>query len=284
MSETEGLEELRAGESARYRPPAKYVPAVIGLSERIIAAARPAARDCGYALAVHGSLARDVDLLAFPWVEEATDAATVAEAIRAAIAEEIGDTWFNHDADTAQPNKPHGRSAYTLTGFGVVTTPNGQFPFVDLSVAPRLLDLAQAGASRPHVKEAEENEHVSETCQSGASRPVGGEELSDEERERLADVARRSGKRLNDWISAALLKAADEAATPSRPLGDREEDDPDRSQDEWRALLRGRDEFIVANGLWQDFAAQLPGKAPDAAAPTPSGVRERLSLSPEEGG
>jgi hypothetical protein len=46
--------------------------------------ARVVARSKGYALAVHGSLARDIDLVAVPWVEEAASAAELAEAVRAA--------------------------------------------------------------------------------------------------------------------------------------------------------------------------------------------------------
>lgn len=30
-----------------------------------------AGRDCGYAIAPHGSLARDFDLIAVPWIDEA---------------------------------------------------------------------------------------------------------------------------------------------------------------------------------------------------------------------
>lgn len=32
------------------------------------------ARDCGYALGVHGSMHRDLDLIAVPWVDEAKSA------------------------------------------------------------------------------------------------------------------------------------------------------------------------------------------------------------------
>lgn len=127
-------------EGPHYRPAPEFRLAVRRISVRIIAAARAAARPLGYALAVHGSLERDVDLLAAPWAEDAAAPETLAEAIRAAIAVELAASWFNHDEATAQPNKPHGRSAYTLTGFGTVTTPNGAFPFVDLSIMPRRAD------------------------------------------------------------------------------------------------------------------------------------------------
>ena len=37
-----------------------------------------AAQQCGYALAVHGSMARDLDLIALPWVATAEDPAELA--------------------------------------------------------------------------------------------------------------------------------------------------------------------------------------------------------------
>jgi len=33
-------------------------------------------RDCGYAIAPHGSLARDLDVIAVPWTEDAVSAET----------------------------------------------------------------------------------------------------------------------------------------------------------------------------------------------------------------
>ena len=65
----------------------------------------------GYALAVHGSLARDFDLIAVPWVTGASEPETVLAAIAASgLAARI-------DGDPER--KPHGRLAYTLSvGFG----------------------------------------------------------------------------------------------------------------------------------------------------------------------
>lgn len=119
-----------------WRPDPEHVPAIRALSLRIIDAARPAAMAHGYALAAHGSLERDVDLLAVPWTEDAAAGEVVADAICAAIAEALGESWFNHGVG-ATGIKPHGRLAYVLTGFGVVQTRKGSFPFVDLSIMPR---------------------------------------------------------------------------------------------------------------------------------------------------
>lgn len=77
------------------------------------------AESMGYALLVHGSLARDFDLVAVPWVESATDAATLAEAIRA----KVGGA-FNSEAPRTLP---HGRMAWPIH--------LGKEPYIDLSVA-----------------------------------------------------------------------------------------------------------------------------------------------------
>lgn len=69
------------------------------------------AHDHGYALAVHGSVARDFDLIAVPWAEKVSRPATLIEDICAKFAVElIGDN---------PGRKNHGRRAYTLSvGFG----------------------------------------------------------------------------------------------------------------------------------------------------------------------
>jgi hypothetical protein len=61
----------------------------------------------GYALAVHGSLASDLDLIAVPWIESASDPQLVAEEINATFAAEFSKT----DSDP----RPHGRIAYKLS-------------------------------------------------------------------------------------------------------------------------------------------------------------------------
>jgi hypothetical protein len=87
------------------------------------------ARGHGYALAVHGSMATDLDLIAVPWVREGvSDEATLIEALRVAI----GGTIREQDA---HPDlKPHGRNAYSIycnQGWG---------PYLDVSVMPRKED------------------------------------------------------------------------------------------------------------------------------------------------
>ena len=91
------------------------------------------ARALGYALALHGSLVRDLDLIAVPWTENAAP----AEDLVAAMITASG--GFTLNDETADPNdftrrnpqpKPHGRRSWKiyLDGSG----------YIDLSVLPRL--------------------------------------------------------------------------------------------------------------------------------------------------
>jgi len=87
---------------------------------------REAARKCGYAIAIHGSLSRDFDLIAAPWTDEASDMATLVEAVRSSVDGTLADDHRNPGV------KPHGRIAYTIllhewTGGA----------FIDLSVMPK---------------------------------------------------------------------------------------------------------------------------------------------------
>lgn len=90
---------------------------------------RDAAREHGYALAAHGSMARDLDLIACPWTDEAADAETLIEALRAAVG---GTVWPGFDAPNRVTPKPHGRLAYSI-----YFAPECFGPYLDVSVMPR---------------------------------------------------------------------------------------------------------------------------------------------------
>lgn len=118
----------------RFRPPPEALPDIRAVSERIIAAAVPAAHSAGYALATHGSLVRDVDLLAVPWTESALPVPALVEAVRCAVSAAVGRCLKDRGPPT---EKPHGRLAHTLILLdGAVSTEAGLFPFIDLSVIP----------------------------------------------------------------------------------------------------------------------------------------------------
>lgn len=86
------------------------------------------AREFGYAIAVHGSLQRDLDLVAIPWSEVATDAETLVQA----LCETTGGFIVPGQGASA---KPHGRVAYIIQlGAGL---------YIDLGVMPRIPDVPQ---------------------------------------------------------------------------------------------------------------------------------------------
>lgn len=90
------------------KPPPSYAPVYAAALYPQLA---EIARNHGYALAVHGSLRRDFDLIAVPWVPNPSHPRDVIEAFVSQFAiREIG----------GEPTtKEHGRIAYTLAvGFG----------------------------------------------------------------------------------------------------------------------------------------------------------------------
>ena len=89
----------------------------------------------GYALAVHGSLHKDFDLVAIPWVEEASEPLALIKAFKKATRMVI-----HHDGksdhlwkDCNPTQKPHGRKAYVLH-----VTRHGMYGgYLDISVMPK---------------------------------------------------------------------------------------------------------------------------------------------------
>lgn len=70
------------------------------------------ARLHGYALAVHGSMQSDLDLIACPWVDKATDRETLVEALREAVG---GVFDVPPPGWTTNPSpRSHGRMAWTI--------------------------------------------------------------------------------------------------------------------------------------------------------------------------
>ncbi|HLK55673.1 MAG TPA: hypothetical protein VKU00_03865 [Chthonomonadaceae bacterium] len=88
-------------------------------------------RDLGYAVAVHGSMATDLDLLACPWTEEATDPETLIKAIS-----ERFHCIYQESHQTNPAIKPHGRLAWAI-----MFDPSDDYaiggPYLDISVMPR---------------------------------------------------------------------------------------------------------------------------------------------------
>lgn len=95
---------------------------------------RHVAERCGYALAVHGSLRRDIDLVACPWRDSAIDAGSLVEHLRKTAEVIIG---FCHErkADVGrQPDKkPCGRLAWSF-----YLRHDDEPPYLDISVMPKV--------------------------------------------------------------------------------------------------------------------------------------------------
>ncbi len=99
------------------------------------------AREHGYALAVHGSMATDLDLVAIPWVEDALAPELMIEAIREKLVGWFPPTSGSDGAIVTSPvAKPHGRLAWALhfdhTDPMHVST-RLYSPYLDISVMPR---------------------------------------------------------------------------------------------------------------------------------------------------
>ena len=95
--------------------------------------ARISAWSHGYAIAIQGSFTRDLDLLAVPWTEQASDAETL-------VYEIAYRTGLENQGAPSQ--KPHGRTAYSLMLPGFT-----ECRWVDLSVLPRIEAAKQGGAN-----------------------------------------------------------------------------------------------------------------------------------------
>ena len=83
----------------------------------------------GYALALHGSMARDLDLIAIPWTDDADDPEKMIDAFHKFIMSKANiDIKGKYHAT----KKPHGRMAYSMSiGY------DGHY--LDISIMPRLL-------------------------------------------------------------------------------------------------------------------------------------------------
>lgn len=85
---------------------------------------RKAALDCGYALALHGTMQKDMDLMAMAWVEDAKPVKDLIEALDDCV----GGTVWKDFKWKHMTKKPHRREAYNITIMGDY--------FIDLSVIP----------------------------------------------------------------------------------------------------------------------------------------------------
>lgn len=91
------------------------------------------ARTAGYALAPHGSMARDLDLIAVPWTDEATSAEDLILRLIAASGGHLTPCPLvaeHANKHSVAVEKPHGRRAWSIH--------LGHQLYLDVSVMPRV--------------------------------------------------------------------------------------------------------------------------------------------------
>lgn len=93
--------------------------------DAILPSIREVARFNGYAVAVHGTLKRDIDLIAVAWTDQAKSPDDLVRVIQGAVGGILGNCLRIGDPSI----KPHGRVAYTLIHPGFC----GE---IDLSIIP----------------------------------------------------------------------------------------------------------------------------------------------------
>lgn len=99
------------------------------LLDLILPGMRRAAKDAGYAITVHGSLNRDIDLVAIPWVDrDVSSPDDLLNSLVGAVRSIVG-TAACHDK--AWEQKPHGRLAKIILAFCGQNSAH-----IDLSVMP----------------------------------------------------------------------------------------------------------------------------------------------------
>ena len=119
----------------------------------ILPALREVARRNGYALAVHGSLERDIDLIAAPWRDGASEAASLMRDFFVACRAVLGfATWPGGWTDAEKWDAPSGslpnpeRKPYGRLGYSILL---GGGPYLDVSVMPRVTDEKPLDRKRP---------------------------------------------------------------------------------------------------------------------------------------
>jgi len=90
--------------NAQTKPPPSYAPVYAAALYPQLAVI---ARKHGYALAAHGSLQRDFDLIGIPWVDEASEPEVVVA--------EFTSTFAIREIGGRPSDMPHGRRTWTLS-------------------------------------------------------------------------------------------------------------------------------------------------------------------------
>jgi hypothetical protein len=80
---------------------------------------------CGYAVAAHGSLRRDLDIIAVPWIRKAVSPDELVRRLAEVCGGRVLELPSRH---------PHGRVSYTIHLGELVQGPYTSDPYIDISV------------------------------------------------------------------------------------------------------------------------------------------------------
>ena len=93
----------------------------------ILPTIRKVARECGYAIGVHGSVTRDFDLIAVPWIKKPLKPVTLMQRIELAVCQYPRKEHFHwRTVSKTVAHKAHGRVAYSIY--------LGRHAYIDLSI------------------------------------------------------------------------------------------------------------------------------------------------------
>lgn len=108
---------------------------LVCIYSQILPRIRAAAKELGYAVGIHGTMTRDLDLMAVPWIDEAADPHALVQIIADTVGGYvIGDGTSERGYVCDNPTEqPHGRMSWNICWGGSV--------FIDLSVMPRIAKM-----------------------------------------------------------------------------------------------------------------------------------------------
>jgi hypothetical protein len=87
------------------------------------------ARDNGYSLSIHGSVQRDFDLVAIPWIDEANTEDELVQSLAKYVASVMGISFHKKAEIDGPEEKPHGRHSYSIQV--------GNGAYLDISIMTR---------------------------------------------------------------------------------------------------------------------------------------------------
>lgn len=125
--------------AALHKPAPSFAPAYVALYPHL----SEIARAHGYALAIHGSLQRDMDLIAVAWSDEAASPRALIES----IVERVREAGYSECSSDGPQGKPHSRLAWTI--------PLGNGAALDVSVAFSAATYGVVPDRRPPPQEQE---------------------------------------------------------------------------------------------------------------------------------